>query len=107
MGDAVTRPNFRMGITNLNAMRDAAHKARTQFRDLLSTKFPGQQEFHWYRAMAAVKNENCRRNDDITHDAAMAADTEIKAAHAEYIRLLHVFYKARDGEYGVLGGRGI
>ena len=90
-------------MMNLSALRDAATLAQTKFAYLLASKFPGADQWTWYRAMSAAAGDNVRRNDDTSRDAALAADTEIKAAHDDYIRLLHVFYTARDGAGGVLG----
>ena len=87
----------------LAELRADFERANDAFESLLETRFPGLTRYHWYRALSAAKGENYRRNDDTSHDVAMAADTDIKAAHDEYIRLLHVFYRARDGEHGVLG----
>lgn len=87
-------------LQTLQAAHEAAYKG---VQALLGRKFPGATIWHWYRACSAIRGETGRRNDDCTHDAAMAADVEIAAAHDEYIRLLHVFYRARDGEHGVLG----
>lgn len=92
-------------MQSLTKLRDAATTARESMQSLVASKFPGCTEWHWYRALSAIKGENGRRNDDTTNDAALAADADIRAAHDEYIRLLHVFYRARDGEHGVLGGR--
>ncbi len=90
---------------SLTEMRATADTARQAMQALIARKFPGCNEWHWYRALSAVEGEDCRRNDDTTNDAALAADSEIRAAHDEYIRVLHVFYRARDGAGGVLGGR--
>ena len=92
-------------MNKLTTLRWAHERAYASLLSLIDTKFPGAEIWHWYRALHAVKGEPGRRNDDTTHDAAMAADLEIAAAHNEYIRLLHIFYRARDGEHGVLGGR--
>jgi hypothetical protein len=90
-------------MTTLQTLRTAHEAAYADLLALIDRKFPGAAIWNWYRALLAVKGENGRRNDDTSHDVAMAADTDIKAAHDEYIRLLHVFYRARDGEHGVLG----
>ena len=90
-------------MTTLQALRTAHENSYAALLALIDRKFPGASIYHWYRALTAVKGENGRRNDDTSHDVAMAADTDIKAAHDEYIRLLHVFYRARDGEHGVSG----
>lgn len=89
----------------LSEMRTTATAAREAMQALVACKFPGCTEWHWYRALSAIKRDDCRRNDDTSNDAALAADADIRTAHDEYIRLLHVFYRARDGEGGVLGGR--
>jgi hypothetical protein len=93
-------------MNTLTALRDAYEAADAAFELRLRVRFPGLTRWHWYRALAAIRGENCRRNDDQSNDETLAADCVLKAQHNEYIRLLHVFYRARDGEHGVLGGRG-
>ena len=92
---------------NLSTLKSDFEGKRQLWRDLVSTKFPGRGEWAWQRAVAAVRGENVRRNDDTSQDEAMAADVEIRAAHDAYISALHVFYRARDGEGGFLGGKGV
>ena len=87
----------------LTGLRRGFELARDDFRNLLSSRFPGADEWTWHRACDAVANKGRRRNEDESRDAALAADTGIRAAWDEYIRLLHVFYRARDGERGFLG----
>lgn len=91
----------------LTELRTAFEAANIEFEQLLTAHFPGADRWTWYRALAAVRGENVRRNVDQSQDVALAADTELAVLHDEYIRLLHVFYRARDGERGVLGGRGL
>lgn len=93
-----------MSTTSLATMRADFEQANTAFESLLSSRFPGANRYTWYRAISAIEGKNYRRNDDESRDAALAADEELKTAHDEYIRLLHIFYKARDGEHGFLGG---
>ena len=92
-------------MTNLSTLRDAATQAQATFAELVATKFPGADCWTWYRAMSAAAGEDVRRNDDTSRDQDLANDSEIKAAHDNYIKLLHIFYVARDGAGGVLGGR--
>ena len=87
----------------LTALRTAADAILVSFEELVPRRFPGRDKWDWYRAIAAVKGENIRRNDDQSQDAALAADQDIKSAHDAYITALHRFYSARDGEGGVLG----
>lgn len=94
-------------MVDLEELRQNASESLEVFQTLIYERFPGMDEYHWYRAISATNGENVRRNDDQSSDAAMAADLDIKAAHDEHIRLLHIYYRARDGEHGVLGGRGI
>jgi hypothetical protein len=94
-------------MTSLAELRCAFEFANAEFERILRDRFPGADRWTWYRALAASKGADCRRNEDTTRDAALSADKDISAAHDEYIRLLHVFYRARDGERGVLGGRGL
>ena len=65
---------------NLAPLKSDFEAKRQLWRDLVSTKFPGRGEWDWQRAVAAVRGENVRRNDDTSQDAAMAADVEIRAA---------------------------
>ena len=90
----------------LQALRTAQEAAYADLVALIDRKFPGATIWNWYHALVAVEGTIGRRNDDTSHDVALAADTDIKAAHDEFIRLLHVFYRARDGEHGVLGAYG-
>lgn len=82
-------------------------KAYAWFQLQIRDEFPGATEWDWFRACSAAAGENTRRNADTSRDAAMAASETIRASHAKYIRLLHVFYTMRDGPNGVLGGRGL
>ena len=94
-------------MSDLAGMRIAYEFANAEFERVLGEHFPGADRWTWYRARAAIKDEACQRNDNTSRDAEMAADLMIEAAHDEYIRRLHIFYRARDGERGVLGGRGL
>ena len=89
--------------SDLCMMRIAALDAKERFDGAIAEAFPGMNEWHWYRATSAMRGESTRRNEDQSHDAALAADATIRAAHDEYIKLLLAFYRARDGEHGVLG----
>lgn len=92
---------------DLNYLRAEAESAKERFDLTIRDRFPGLTEWHWYRALTAVRGGIGRLNEDQSHDMALAHDCDIKAAYNKYIRLLHVFYRARDGERGVLGGRGL
>ena len=96
-------------MKTLAALRSAQETSYASLLALITRKFPRATIWHWYRALHSVNDLDYigRRNDDPTDDVALAADVEIKGAHDEYIRLLHIFYRARDGERGVLGGRGL
>lgn len=87
----------------LTDLRRAHQNAYGHLEALIARKYPDATIWHWYRAVAAVRGQNLRRNDDRSNDVMMAADEEIQAAHDEYIRVLHAFYLARDGAGGVLG----
>lgn len=91
---------------DLGQLRADAAMLRIVWLDLIDHKFPGCDEWTWFRALSAIKGDNCRRNEDTSQDAALAADQEIEQTYAMYIKALHRFYKARDGERGFLGGRG-
>jgi len=94
-------------MTGLSELRADFEQAQATWESLIVDHFPGADKWHWYRALSAVRGEDVRRNDDTSRDAALAADDAIRQAHDDYIRKLHVFYRARDGEHGVLGGRGL
>lgn len=91
-----------MADESLGDMRKAFEAARDTFKELLASRY-GVDDWTWYRAIDAIAGKGRRLNDDTRQDAALAADTEVAAAHDEYLRLLHVFYRTRDGEHGVLG----
>jgi hypothetical protein len=91
----------------LTEAKSAASTAEQHFEFLVGARFVGMNKWHWYRARAAVRGENCRRNDDTSHDTALAADMVIAEAYDLYIKALHKFYVMRDGPNGVLGGRGL
>lgn len=93
------------GTPTLAQLKTAFQEAEACFERVLTTRFPGADKWTWYRAVAATRGENIRRNEDTSNDAALSADQDIAAAHDEYISRLHVFYRARDGEHGVLGGK--
>ena len=87
----------------LFSLRQDAESARSYFRSLLDDR--RADEWTWFRAVDAMKGHAGRRNEDTSRDDELAADPDVRAAHDEYIRRLHAFYLARDGEGGVLGGR--
>lgn len=91
--------------SDLIELQRAWEKAARNFQALLAVRFPAADKWTWYRAIAASQSKDVRRNEDTSRDAAMASDADIRAAHDEYVRLLHVFYRARDGENGFLGER--
>lgn len=89
-------------MTPLSELRRDYQRADRAFLDLLEARF-GVDRYAWYRALAHIEGGIGRWNDDTSRDEALAADADLRAAHDEYIRLLHVFYRARDGEHGFLG----
>lgn len=90
---------------SLETLRAAYKATEALFHGAIEAEFPGRTEWDWYRACSHMEGENVRRNDDTTHDAAMYASATIKAAWDRFMADLHAFYRARDGEGGVLGGR--
>ena len=90
-------------MSDLTSLQAEASRLATVFEDTLSKKFPLRTKWDWYRAIDAVSGGIARRNDDTSQDAALAADADILAAHDAYIKALHDFYRARDGERGFLG----
>ncbi len=88
-------------------MRNAHEAAFAHFKSLIRQKVKGATEYTWYRARAAFNGENVRRNTDTSHDFILAFDKEIENANNDYLAKLHAFFRARDGEHGVLGGKNI
>lgn len=86
----------------INDLREVATNAERIFETVLREKYPRADKFTWYRACEA---ERLGRADEF--DRKMATNVQICAAHDAYIDALHAFYRARDGEHGVLGGRGL
>lgn len=87
----------------LPTLREEYEAADRAFLALLESRFPGADRYTWYRAVSAIEDGGCRRNDDESRDVALAADADLKLAHDAYIERLHAFYRARDGEHGFLG----
>lgn len=93
-------------MSTLSEKRLAFQAAYSAFTLHLHVNFPGAETWDWFRALDAVNRQSGgRRNDDTSRDAALAGDAALKSKYDEYIRLLHAFYLARDGEGGVLGAR--
>ncbi|KQO69519.1 hypothetical protein ASF22_02610 [Methylobacterium sp. Leaf87] len=90
---------------SLQDLRTTYQAAEAQFHAAIATAFPGYDEWHYFRACSHVAGDNCRRNDDTSRDAELAAHPIIESAWQDFIAKLHAFYRARDGEGGVLGGR--
>lgn len=85
----------------LTALRAAADAAYHLFLASVETVAAGVTEYDWYRALP--DSGTTRKNDDRRNDAALAGSAAIRAAHDAYIRELHAYYLARDGEGGFLG----
>lgn len=94
-------------MSHVEALRQTADAKRGAFLAAIDSAFPGMAEWHWYRALAHVRGRDGRRNDDTSNDLALAANETIRQAHDAYIQALHAFYRARDGEKGFLGSRGL
>lgn len=90
---------------NLDEARTAWESAKFHFDMVLGFQFPGLNEWDWYRACSHMRGEPTRRNDDTSHDEALASNVYIRTAFDDYITKLHSFYLLRDGPNGVLGGR--
>ena len=89
----------------LALLKHKAEKLRREFEALVSAKHPGRDQWDWYRALEHAKpNPIGRANPDRSRDAELVADRELAKAHDAYIAALHAYYRARDGEHGVLGG---
>ena len=91
----------------LTELKQAADDKESAFHAAIEQAFPGMNEWHWFRALSAIEGRNTRRNDDTANDAALAGNATIREAYDSYITALHTFYRARDGDKGVLGGRGL
>ena len=86
----------------IDDLREVAANAERIFETVLREKYPCADKFVWFRACEAERNG---RADEF--DRKMAADPQIRAAHDTYIEAIHAFYRARDGERGFLGSRGL
>ena len=86
----------------INDLREVASNAECIFETLLREKYPHADRFVWFRACEALRNGTADR-----FDRDMANDPQILRAHDVYIKALHTFYHARDGERGFLGTRGL
>lgn len=92
-------------MNNLKQLRSDFEDARKAFQTLLTSRYPGADEWTWHRACDHIAGKDRRLNNDTSRDAALAADMLVRAAWDGYIRRLHMFYTARDGAGGILGGR--
>jgi hypothetical protein len=89
-------------MNDLRDLREVASNAERIFETLLREKYPRADRFVWFRAREALRNGTADR-----FDRDMANDPQILRAHDAYIEALHAFYRARDGERGFLGARGL
>lgn len=90
---------------SLQTLHQSADQAEGAFEAECSKL--GTDRWTWYRACAAIDGENIHRNDDTSRDAELAGSDVLRAARDTWMAKLHVFYLARDGEHGFLGGRGL
>ena len=93
---------------NISDLRAAHQVAQVVLTSLISSKYPGHDEWDWYKALEAVRQGDrsvWRCFADEKRDVAMAADADVAAAHDDLIRKLHAVYLLRDGPRGVLGVR--
>jgi hypothetical protein len=89
----------------LNTLKRNADEARAHFETLVASNHPGCDKWDWYRALDhAGPNPIGHPNEDTSRDAALAGDLDLASTHDAYISALHIYYRARDGEHGVLGG---
>ena len=58
-------------MSNLAKLKAAADEKHAAFLATIATHFPGRAAADWYRAVAAIRGENVRRNDDTREDAAL------------------------------------
>ncbi len=86
----------------ISDLREVASNAERIFETILRDKYPMADRFTWFRASEA----ECKGVAD-KFDRDMANDSQIKLAYCVYMEALHAFYRARDGERGFLGGRGL
>ena len=87
---------------SLSLLREIASDAERKFETVLREKYPRADRFVWFRACESERNGVADR-----FEREMATDPDIRRAHDAYIKAIHAFYRARDGESGVLGGRGL
>ena len=89
-------------MAKLKELRETAFRLEDVFED--ECEKANCDKWTWYRARAAIAGHIGRKNDDTSRDVELSGNEAIKSAHDNYIKALHVFYRARDGEGGVLGG---
>ena len=100
----MTAAQKKNGWSRLSALRGEAERLRVAFESLVASKYPGFDQWHWFRALEHSRpNPIGRPNDDRSRDATLAADQEIACAYDAYIAALHLYCGARDGEHGFLG----
>lgn len=87
---------------DLETLHKTAHTKEIAFETILRAHYPRADRWTYYRAAEKTQNGTADK-----WDREMAENTEINAAHAEYIRALHAFYAVRDGNKGFLGSRGL
>ena len=92
-------------MTDLGELLKESVRKRFEFKAAVRAIAPHLDEFDWYRALTARDGGIGRHNDDKSYDDALTSSEEIRVAHDAYIKALHTFYRARDGEGGILGGR--
>ena len=83
---------------SLDTLRQLATVAEQHFETELRNQYPRADKFTWYRACEKATNGTTNH-----FDLDMAHNQRIRAAHDAYIRAIHAFYEARDGERGFLG----
>jgi len=87
---------------SIDDLHKVALNAERIFETVLREKYPRADKFVWFRACEAE-----RKGGADEFDRKMALDPQICAAHDAYTQAIHEYYDVRDGERGVLGGRGL
>jgi hypothetical protein len=94
-------------MKSLYQLREEWEIALIHVDGTIARLFPGADRWTWFRALSRINGTIGRHNDDTSRDEALAASAEIKVAYDVYLKAIHAFYRARDGERGFLGGRGM
>jgi len=85
---------------SLQELKAKSDKLQAAWLTAIKKVVPGATEWDWHHSIDPVKSNMKRPKADY---AKLKASKAIKDAHKKFIKALHAFYVARDGDGGVLG----